>query len=48
MKSIKKYEAPKMSVTIIESDDIIMVSSLINLDQTKLMGKGKIEWIDVD
>lgn len=48
MKNIKKYEAPKMSVTKIESDDIIMASSLINLDQTKLMGKGKIEWIDVD
>lgn len=48
MKKNIKYEAPKMSVTKLKSDDIIMASTLINLDRGKLMGKGKIEWIDVD
>lgn len=48
MKKNIKYEAPKMSVTKLESDDIIMASTLITLDRDKLMGKGKIEWIDVD
>lgn len=48
MKKTIKYEAPKMSVTKLKSGDIIMASTLITLGQGKLMGKGKIEWIDVD
>lgn len=46
-KNLKKYEAPSASVTKVEADDIIMASTLITLDKSKLMGKGKINWIDV-
>lgn len=45
------YEAPEMNVTVIEADDVIMASgtTLINLDDpSKLMGKGKVEWIDIN
>lgn len=44
------YEAPEMNVTVIEADDVIMASgALINLDDpSKLMGKGKVEWIDIN
>lgn len=49
MKEVKKYEAPTLEVTKIESGDIIMASgTLINLTDDKLMGKGKIEWIDIN
>lgn len=45
MKEVKKYEAPTLEVTKIESGDIIMASgTLIDLTKDKLMGKGKIEW----
>ena len=48
-KNLKKYEAPLVSVTQIETEDVIMASTLINItDETKLMGKGKIKWIDID
>lgn len=47
MKKMRKYEAPTLEVTKIESGDIIMASALINLAGDKLMGKGKINWIDI-
>ena len=48
-KNLKNYEAPSVSVTQIKAEDIIMASgTLIKLeDSTKLMGKGKINWIDI-
>ena len=49
MKNNKTYEAPKMNVTVIEADDVIMASgTLINLETSKLMGHGKVEWIDIN
>lgn len=49
MKEVKKYEAPTLEVTKIESGDIIMASgTLIDLTNDKLMGKAKIEWIDIN
>lgn len=50
MRNNKTYEAPEVNVTVIEADDIIMASgTLINLDDpSKLMGKGKVEWIDIN
>lgn len=47
-KNLKNYEAPSVSVTQIKAEDIIMASgTLINLEDSKLMGKGKINWIDI-
>ena len=49
MRNNKTYEAPEMNVTVIEAGDVIMASgTLINLDPSKLMGKGKVEWIDIN
>lgn len=50
MRNNKTYEAPEMNVTVIEADDVIMASgTLINLDDpSKLMGKGKVNWIDIN
>ena len=49
MKKVKKYEAPALEVTKIEIGDIIMASgTLIDLTDDKLMGKGKIKWIDIN
>lgn len=50
MRNNKTYEAPEMNVTVIEADDVIMASGmLINLDDpSKLMGKGKVNWIDIN
>ena len=50
MRNNKKYEAPEVNVTVIEAGDVIMASgTLINLDDpSKLMGKGKVEWIDIN
>lgn len=49
MRNNKTYEAPEMNVTVIEADDVIMASgTLISLDESKLMGKGKVEWIDIN
>lgn len=48
MKNKKAYEAPKMNVTAIAAENVIMASTLINLDASKLMGKGKVNWIDIN
>ena len=49
MKKVKKYEAPALEVTKIEIGDIIMASgTLIDLTDDKLIGKGKIKWIDIN
>lgn len=50
MRNNKTYEAPEVNVTVIEAGDVIMASgTLINLDDpSKLMGKGKVEWIDIN
>ena len=50
MRNNKTYGAPEVNVTVIEADDVIMASgTLINLDDpSKLMGKGKVEWIDIN
>ena len=50
MRNNKTYEAPEVNVTVIEADDVIMASgTLINLDDpSKLMGKGKVVWIDIN
>ncbi len=49
MRNNKTYEAPEMNVTVIEADDVIMASgTLKNLETSKLMGKGKVEWIDIN
>ena len=50
MRNNKTYEAPEVNVTVIEADDVIMASgTLINLDDpSMLMGKGKVEWIDIN
>lgn len=49
MRNNKTYEAPEMNVTVIEADDVIMASgTLINLETSKLMGNGKVEWIDIN
>lgn len=50
MRNNKTYEAPEINVTVIEAGDVIMASgTLINLDDpSKLMGKGKVEWIDIN
>ena len=50
MRNNKTYEAPEVNVTVIEADDVIMASgTLINLDDpSKLMGKGKVEWIYIN
>ncbi len=49
MKEMKKYEAPTLEVTKIESGDIIMASTLKTIEgEGKLMGKGKINWIDIN
>ena len=46
-KNLKNYEAPSVSVTQIKAEDIIMASgTLKKLEDSKLMGKGKINWID--
>lgn len=48
-KNLKNYEAPSVSVTQIKAEDIIMASgTLIKLEDSKLMGKGKINWIDIE
>lgn len=47
-KNLKNYEAPSVSVTQIKAEDIIMASrTLIKLEGSNLMGKGKINWIDI-
>ncbi len=48
MKEMKRYEAPTLEVTKIESGDIIMASTLKTLDENKLIGNGKIKWIDIN
>ena len=50
MRNNKTYEAPEMNVTVIKAGDVIMASgTLINLDDpSKLMGEGKVNWIDIN
>ena len=48
MKEMKKYEAPTLEITKIETGDIIMASTLKTLDENKLIGKGKIKWIEIN
>lgn len=43
----KKYEAPLAKVTYLKTDDVIMISSLAEITRSNLMGKGKIEWVDI-
>lgn len=45
--NLKKYEAPFMNVTQIKTEDVIMASTLKTIDSNKLMGKGKVNWIDI-
>lgn len=44
----KNYEAPKFSVTELCAEDIIMASTLITLTQDNLLGKGKVNWIELN
>ncbi len=46
--NMKSYEAPTLKVTELQTKDIIMTSgALITLDGDKLLGSGRVEWIDV-
>lgn len=48
--NIKKYEAPLAKVTCLKTEDVIMaspISELSVIDNAKLMGKGKVNWIDI-
>ena len=44
----KMYEAPALMVTEIEAEDIILVSGLITVINENLLGKGTIDFIDID
>lgn len=48
MKNKKAYEAPKMNVTAIAAENVIMASALISLDEANIIGKGKVNWIDIN
>lgn len=48
--NMKKYEAPLAKVTCLKTEDVIMASAietLSSIDSGKLMGKGKVNWVDI-
>lgn len=48
MKHNRTYEAPKINVTVIKTEDVIMASALISLDKANIIGKGKVKWIEIE
>lgn len=42
-----KYEAPSLKVTELQTKDVIM-ASLITLTGDKLLGEGRVDWIEMD
>ena len=48
--NIKKYEAPLAKVTYLKTEDVIMesvIESISSIASEKLIGKAKVEWIDI-
>ena len=45
--NMKKYEAPLAKVTCLKTEDVIMASALSEIASDKLMGKGKVNWVDI-
>ena len=44
----KKYEAPMAKVTCLKTQDVIMASgTLSTITEGKLMGQGKVNWVDI-
>ena len=44
----KIYESPALMVTKIETEDIILVSSLITVISENLLGQGTIDFSEID
>ena len=48
--NMKKYEAPLAKVTCLKTEDVIMASGtgmLSSIGEGKLMGQGKVDWVDI-
>lgn len=46
--NMKKYEAPLAKVTCLKTEDVIMASgTLSEIAPAKLMGQGKVSWVDI-